>query len=224
MTELNTFVLKASGKKIRLGIEFVLLFFGIPTFLYFDSTLIHPGTLLVPVFLLLLIYFRRKKSIALRDFIRLNLSGKLIRNNVLVVLFAGFFLSVLVMLTEPEELFNLPRGNLLVWLAMCIFYPVFSAYIQEVVFRLFLFERYGSLFRKRLYIILASGISFSFVHIVYYSPISMILTLIAGLYLAWIYEKTKSVLFTAILHGAFGMLVFTVGLGHHFWLDMYKWL
>lgn len=217
-------VLKTSGKHTWLGIEFVLLFFGIPTFLYLDSTLVHPGIILVPVFLGLLIYFRKKKNITFRDFIRLNISGQMIRNNVLVVVIAGFLLFGLVMVTEPEELFNLPLGNPMVWLAMCFFYPVFSAYIQEVVFRLFFFERYGPLFRKRLYLILASGISFSFVHIVYYSPLSMILTLFAGLYFAWIYEKTKSVLFTAILHGAFGVLIFTVGLGHHFWLDMYRWL
>jgi membrane protease YdiL (CAAX protease family) len=72
--------------------------------------------------------------------------------------------------------------------------------------------------------IFASAAAFSFVHIVYYSPFSMITTFFLGLYLGYIYEKTKSVLFTAILHGYLGNVVFTVGLGHHFWQDMEKYL
>ena len=107
---------------------------------------------------------------------------------------------------------------------MLIFYPVFSAYGQEIVFRKFLFMRYKPLFQKTWILILASGISFSFVHIVYFSLLSLILTFFAGIYLALVYEKTKSVLFVAILHGIMGFLIFTVGLGQHFWLDMLEWL
>ena len=68
--------------------------------------------------------------------------------------------------------------------------------------------------------IVASGISFSFVHILYYSPMSIILTLIGGIYLALVYQRTGSVLYTAILHGIFGILIFSVGLGEYFWLEM----
>jgi len=59
---------------------------------------------------------------------------------------------------------------------------------------------------------------------IYYSLLSLVLTFIAGIYLAWMYEKTKSVLFTALIHGILGNLVFTIGLGHHFWQNMEKWL
>jgi membrane protease YdiL (CAAX protease family) len=107
---------------------------------------------------------------------------------------------------------------------MFFFYPTFSAYQQEVVYRKFIFMRYRPLFHKKWMLILASGITFSFVHIVYFSALSLILTFIAGIYLAYIYEKTKSVMFVGILHGIMGFLVFTVGLGQHFWLDMMEWL
>jgi len=52
----------------------------------------------------------------------------------------------------------------------------------------------------------------------------MILTLIAGIYLAWIYRETKSVMFAAILHSLLGLLVFTIGLGEYFMLNMEKHL
>lgn len=42
------------------------------------------------------------------------------------------------------------------------------------------------------------------------------------IFLAPVYERTGSVLFTSILHGIFGNIVFTIGLGEFFWLDMYK--
>ena len=50
----------------------------------------------------------------------------------------------------------------------------------------------------------------------------MILTLIGGIYLASTYNRTRSVLYSAILHAIMGMLVFSVGLGEFFWLDMYE--
>jgi membrane protease YdiL (CAAX protease family) len=103
---------------------------------------------------------------------------------------------------------------------MCLFYPVFSAFGQEVIYRTYLFRRYTALFGRDGFTILASGISFSFLHIVYYDPVSMILTFVGGLYFARVYQQTRSVLFTAVLHGFMGIVVFGVGLGRYFWLDM----
>jgi membrane protease YdiL (CAAX protease family) len=57
-------------------------------------------------------------------------------------------------------------------------------------------------------------------HIVYYNPLSMVLTLIGGLYFAFVYIQTRSVLFSSVLHGCMGTIVFAVGLGQYFWLDM----
>ncbi|MCK4745964.1 MAG: CPBP family intramembrane metalloprotease, partial [Bacteroidales bacterium] len=63
-------------------------------------------------------------------------------------------------------------------------------------------------------------ISFSFLHIVYYDPVSMILSFIGGIYFARVYQQTRSVLFCTVLHGVMGIVIFGVGLGRYFWLDM----
>jgi membrane protease YdiL (CAAX protease family) len=123
-------------------------------------------------------------------------------------------------LFERENLFNLPRANPWIYLAMCVFYPVFSAFGQEIIYRTFLFRRYQDLFRKEWLVMMASGLTFSFLHIVYYDPVSMILTFIGGLYFARVYMLTRSVLFTSVLHGLMGIIVFGVGLGQYFWLDI----
>lgn len=210
-------------KTIR-AIEFVVLFFGVPLFIFLDKNLEHPSVMLLPVLVALILYFRKQKDFHFRDLFRLNISKQTWLKQMLVITIAGIFLLVYILLYEPENAFNLPRRNPAIWLAMLGFYPVFSAFGQEVVYRKFLFMRYKLLFTNKWVLIFASAVSFSFVHIVYFSVLSLVLTFVAGIYLAWIYEKTKSVLFTSILHGILGFLIFTVGLGQHFWLDMMRWL
>jgi membrane protease YdiL (CAAX protease family) len=121
---------------------------------------------------------------------------------------------------ERGNLFNLPRSHPWIFLALCILYPVFSAFGQEIIYRTFLYKRYTLLFRKKWHFMLISGVTFSFLHIVYYDPVSMILTFAGGLYFAQVYLQTRSVLFCSVMHGLMGMIVFGVGLGQYFWLDM----
>ena len=211
-------------KKIVLSIEFILLFFGVPVFLYFDKNVIHPSSVLLPVLVALIIYFRRQKEFKIGDLVRLGVSTNIWLKQILVITIMGILLLAYVLVFEPENVFNLPKRNPVIWLAMLGFYPVFSAYGQEVVYRKFLFMRYQKLFQKNWILILISGVAFSFVHIVYFSVLSLVLTFFAGIYLAWIYDKTKSVLFVSILHGILGFIIFTIGLGQHFWLDMMEWL
>jgi membrane protease YdiL (CAAX protease family) len=139
---------------------------------------------------------------------------------VLIILISALLMLGYVWIFERENLFNLPRANIWIFLAMCIFYPVFSAYGQEIIYRTFLNRRYSAIFPKGWHFVLASAISFSFLHIVYYDPVSMILTFIGGLYFSQMYLETRSVLYTSVLHGIFGMIIFGVGLGQYFWLDM----
>ena len=216
--------MNSTTKKILLGIEFLLLFFCVPLLIYFDDKLVHPSAILLPIVLLLGIYLWRNPEFAFRDLVRIKLTRSDIIRSIVVFVITGIVLSLSVYVFDRENLFNLFRSNILIWILLCIFYPVFSAYMQEIIFRTFLFLRYKALFQSRRTMILASGIAFSFVHIVYYSALSMIITFFGGIFLAYVYDKTRSVLFTAILHGIFGDLIFTVGLGHYFWLDIDKFL
>lgn len=209
---------------LYLIIEFILLFVGVPLLLYFDNRLIHPSAILIPVLAGIITYFIFQKEFKFRDLIRMDISKTLFWKNICIVALSGIVLFGLVYIFDRSNLLNLPKRNPLIWLGMCIFYPVFSAYAQEVIYRSFLFLRYKVLFKNNTILILVSGIMFSFMHIVYYNPVSIILTLIAGIYLSYVYSKTRSVLFTAILHGLLGILVFTAGLGQYFWLDMFEWL
>jgi membrane protease YdiL (CAAX protease family) len=207
-----------------LGIEFILLFFGIPLFMYFDTGFTIPSVVLIPCLIFIFLVLRYKTDFRWKELIHLRLSKTQLIHDAITLAICAILLLVTVLIWIPGELFNLPRGNPWIWLALSLFYPVFSAYPQEIIFRTFVFRRYQGLFTRKWIMIAASGISFSFAHIVYYHPVSMILTLFGGLYLANVYRRTGSVLYTAIIHGILGLLVFTVGLGEFFWLEMHEFL
>ena len=88
-------------KKIILGTEFTLLFFGVPLFLFFEKSIIHPSSILLPILVALILYFRKQKEFKSRDLIRLGISGKMWLQQVLVILLSGIFLFGYVFLFEP---------------------------------------------------------------------------------------------------------------------------
>ncbi|MFH0757865.1 MAG: CPBP family intramembrane glutamic endopeptidase [Bacteroidota bacterium] len=208
------------GRKLIRILEFVILFFGIPLLIYLDKGFIHPSMIILPVLAFIFIVLRRTTDFQWKELTRWGISRRTMVKNGIIALITLLLMLGYVLIFEREHLFDLPRAHPWIYLAMCLFYPVFSAYGQEVIYRTFLFRRYGKLFGSGWPTILASGITFSFLHIVYYDPVSIILTFTGGIYFAQVYRQTRSVLFTAALHGVMGIILFGVGLGRYFWLDM----
>lgn len=204
--------------------EGILLFFGVPLLMFFDRGFIHPSAILLPALLLILLILRKTDGFRFTELIRLGISNREWLKNIMIVIAAALLMIIAVYLFDRENLFNLPKGNWKIWVLLCTFYPVFSSYLQEILYRTYLYRRYRSILTSRILFILVSGITFSFAHILYYSPVSIILTFIGGLYLADVYYRTQSVLFTSILHGLLGIAIFSSGLGQYFWLDMMQWL
>ena len=208
------------GNKTGLWIEFVVLFFGIPLLIYLDRDFIHPSIVILPVLIFIVLILRYTTDFHLKELFRWGISRAVLIRNGWIALICFLLMLGYVLLFERENLFNLPRANPWIFVAMCIFYPVFSAFGQEVIYRTFLFRRYGRILPGDWYFLLASAITFSFMHIVYYNPVSMILTFVGGLYFGKVYLQTRSVLFSAVMHGITGIIVFGLGLGQYFWLDM----
>jgi len=198
----------------------VILFFGIPLLIYLDQDFIRPSIIILPVLVFIIILLRRTSDFHWRELFRCQIPRRVLYRNAVIIVICALMLLGYVYFFDRENLFNLPRANIWIYLALCLFYPVFSAFGQEIIYRTFLGRRYSRFFTKGWHFVLASAITFSFMHIVYYDPVSMILTFIGGLYFAWNYQLTRSVLFTSVLHGIFGIMIFGVGMGQYFWLDM----
>jgi len=114
----------------------------------------------------------------------------------------------------PEEGFlRLPLGNPGLMLAIAIFYPVFSAFPQEVTHRAFFFHRYRVFFPGRWTMIVANAIAFMWLHALFWNWIALGLTLGGGLLFAYTYDRSKSTLLAGVEHALYGIWVFFTGLG-----------
>jgi membrane protease YdiL (CAAX protease family) len=117
---------------------------------------------------------------------------------------------------HPERLLDLPRQRPLAWAALALAYPLVSAYPQEIVYRAFLLHRYRPIFGDGRLAVAASAIAFAFLHVVYRNWTALLLTLPAGALLAVTYRRTGSLAAATLEHAAYGILVFTFGLGRFF--------
>jgi hypothetical protein len=84
--------LKQKNKNIILATEFVVLFVGVPLFLFFEENIIHPSSVLLPILIALILYFRKQKNFHLRDLIRLNISKRTWLQQLFTVIVTGIFL------------------------------------------------------------------------------------------------------------------------------------
>ena len=126
-------------------------------------------------------------------------------------------LAFLVWHYAPERLLDLPREHPLVWLAVLVIYPIFSVYPQEIIFRTFLFHRYGPLFGRTRTMIVVSALVFGLAHLFLANWIAPVLSTIGGVLFAMTYARSRSTLQSAIEHGLWGDFLFTLGLGLYFY-------
>jgi membrane protease YdiL (CAAX protease family) len=117
----------------------------------------------------------------------------------------------------PEKLFVLVHERPLLWAMVMVLYPLLSVVPQEIIFRHFFFWRYASVFRSPFAMILASGLLFGFVHIIFQNWVAPSLCVIGGWMFAHTYHKTRSLPLVTLEHALYGCMVFTVGLGRYFY-------
>lgn len=118
---------------------------------------------------------------------------------------------------KPQNLFYFVKNYPTMWLMVILFYPIFSAFTQEVIFRRFFFFRYENLWKNENLTILFSTLAFSYMHIVFKNQIAVIFTLIGGFIFSYMYKKTKSIMLVSIEHAIYGDILFTLGLGYYFY-------
>ncbi len=202
-------------KKSTLLIEFVFIFV-IPPLLVVWGPLpkeaIMPILWLVSLYAYLLLRSSKIKVLAV-DFSAQELYDVLKR-----FFMIGSVMILFVLLYEPERFLALPIAKPWQWLAVILFYPLFSAFVQELLFRNFFFHRYEKLFKGRyLSLIVTNALVFAYVHVVFENWIAVIFTFFGGFLFAHTYLKSRSTLLTAIEHSLYGDLLYTIGLGYYFY-------
>ena len=202
---------------VWLAVEYTLVFFVVAG--AFAVAHVPGGP--IPVLLVLAVasvfYLRHQPDFDRRDLWRpAPLRGSLPSMAAMWTLAAAVGLAA-IWFYSPPMLFDLPRQQTVLWLAVIVGYPVFSVYPQELVFRAFLLRRYAPLFRTPRRLAAASAAAFGFAHILFGNVLAVALTLVGGWLFARRYQRTRSLLTVCVEHAGYGLLIFTIGLGRYFY-------
>ena len=203
-------------KEIYLTIEWLAIFVGVPIVLYFTGT---PGTittLLIIAALCWVALFRMPNYHYkwLRGLVAIK--WKNFERILLLFLLSAMAIALFTFEIERDRFLRFPFEKPLTWLAVMIIYPVLSVYPQEIIYRLFFFKRYETLFPNKWVMITMSALAFGFAHIIFYNYIAVLFSTVGGFLFAYTYHKHGSLLLTSIEHTMYGCFIFTIGLGWYF--------
>lgn len=204
--------------RILLWTEMVLFFVGMPLLYYFDWIPVHKAIPLLAVFGVFLLILLRDKTFNRKQF---GLNGftkwKWLSIKMMVV---SLVLLLAVFLFNRDALFMIPRTNLILWVMIMVFYPIWSAFPQELIFRGYFFHRYEKLFPNARWMILVNALLFSFSHIIFNNWIALVFTFFASILFSLTYRKSNSLMVTFLEHAVYGNLIFTIGLGEYFYVAL----
>ncbi|PHS04273.1 MAG: CPBP family intramembrane metalloprotease [Kordia sp.] len=197
--------------KLRLYIEFLLLFILIPISLAFEY-----NTILKLFFLFLggvyvLVYLIKNKLI---HFIKPNINWKLFFKVVIPrFIIIATFSTVYIYYFKRANFFEMPLNNPKLWLLILGVYSLFSVTLQECMYRTFYFHRFEKIFKNKTYLIIINALVFSLAHSFLKNWLILLFTFVGGVLFALTYFKTRSTLLVCIEHALYGFWLFTVGIG-----------
>lgn len=143
--------------------------------------------------------------------------GKALPGILLRCAVAATGLLLLLWATRPEWLFGLVRERPQLWALIMVFYPLLSAYPQEVAFRTYFRHRYRELFGGRWPYFIVCGAAFAWAHVIMHNVPAILLSFVGGVALAYGYEKHRSTLAAWLEHAIYGCTAFTIGWGRLFY-------
>jgi membrane protease YdiL (CAAX protease family) len=207
----------STRRVVLLTLEYVGIFFVVAGAFALAKVPGGPIPVLIVLAVAAVFYLRRQPDFDRRDFWRsAPLRGELPSMAAMWAL-ATVVGVVAIWFYSRSMLFDLPRQQTLLWLAVIVGYPVFSVYPQELVFRAFLLHRYAPLFRTPRRLAAASAAAFGFAHILFGNVLAVVLTLVGGWLFARRYQRTRSLLTVCVEHAGYGLIIFTIGLGRYFY-------
>ncbi len=202
----------SAGRRVYLVAEYLVLFFvTVAAFITFARG-VSPIPFLVVLGAGALVYLLRQPTFDREDLWRPAALRTQLRPILTLWVIAWVAAIAGLLVYDSSLLFGLPRTQPVLWAIIMVAYPLFSAYPQELIFRAFLFQRYGRAFGPAGTIV-ASAVSFGFAHIFFHNWFAVIASTVGGVLFAVRYQRSRSLLTTTIEHGLYGILLFTVGLG-----------
>lgn len=202
--------------KLQLWVEFLAIFVGAPLLLTatFGSYPLLPVVCIFGLGAGVLLHFTTNWSWSMLR--RGPIIGEwriLISYSIFMAVVSVGFVFALV----PEHFMTIPMHRPQLWLMIIVFYPLVSAFPQEIIYRSLFFERYGVLFPNDSWAILANGVAFGFGHLFFDHWLTIGMTGVGGAIFAWAYLRNRSIGMPWLMHSLAGQIIFTVGLGVFFY-------
>jgi len=197
--------------------ELIVLYISLPLIIYLqwlDKPYIRLLLLFTLIYMLIILY--RDKNFTINRLWHWN-GVEHLKVILLRFVIAAIFLTSFTLYFYPELFLRFPTERPQIWLLVMVLYPILSAYPQEIIFRVFFFQRCNHFFSNISLLIFINAILFGWMHIFLGNWIAVIFSFIGGLIFAHTYHKTNSVLLTTIEHALYGNFLFTIGLGWFFY-------
>lgn len=141
----------------------------------------------------------------------------LLRGAIIALFSVGYCLAF-----QPQNFLYFPQNHPWIWLMVLVLYPLLSVLPQEIIYRLYFFERVALTCQRPWVAISVGALLFSWVHIIYLNAFALWGTLIAGYIFNWIYWRYRDepgIMWRLLLeHSLYGLSIFTIGLGSFFFL------
>ena len=198
----------------------IITFFSPIIIILFDlQKLVIPIVIFISILAFL---YLRKKNYKFDTFLKTKKEEiKVIFIRVLLICSVLFFLTYFLL----REIFILfPYLDFKLWIVIMIFYPILSAFPQELIFRAFFFERYSLIFKNKTLLILINAFVFSIMHSVYLNFIVVILAFCGGIIFSTNYYYNKSIFLVTLEHALIGNFMFSIGLGYYFFQGNVKYI
>lgn len=150
-------------KKSYIWFELVVLFFVLPLLL---AAPIHPLAKGIPLVLGLVycvLVVKKLNLVTLKSFYEIRFTAhwkKIVITFFLIIITS----TALVHFLEPNNLFLVVIKKPVLWISIVFFYSIFSVYPQELLYRTYFFNRYQTLFKKPIYLLLVNFIAFPLAH------------------------------------------------------------
>ena len=207
----------ANTIKKKLKIEFLIIYFLIPSLVifinfFFSEQKIFVFLPLFLVFFLSLYLLKKTPSFSFQSF-KKKTEWKFFFLVSLIFVVSGFVYTIIL---DSNLLFNLPKNYFFIWVAVILIYPILSVIPQEIIFRVLFFERYSCLFKNQFLYLILNSIIFAYIHLVFQNFHAFFITLITSPIFAYAYLN-KSFKTCFLTHTIGGQLVFTYGLGEYFY-------
>jgi hypothetical protein len=199
--------------RTRAVVEYLLLFFGVVGVYLAAHVPGGPIPVLLVAAVAAYLFLRRADGFDRRTLLRPEALRPALPAVVRLWLVVSIGALVVVAIVDRGHLFDLPRRQPLLWLAILVFYPLASVYPQEILYRAFLLHRYGRALNGPV----ASAVAFAFAHLLFGNVLAVVATLAGGWLFARRYQQTRSLLVVSVEHALYGATIFTIGLGRFFY-------